>query len=96
MEDHTSENTIEPVVPNKPIEEYLRYEEEYDTLFLEEPPSLNKIGLSFQKVIDIITAYSFIIPAAIIIFLFGLFPIGYAFYMSLFNWNVKKGDFIGL
>lgn len=59
------------------------------------PPQKSGLGLGFQKVIDLVTAYSFVIPAAIIIFVFGLFPIGYAFYMSLFNWNVKKGPFIG-
>ncbi len=53
--------------------------------------------MAFQKVIDLVTAYSFITPPAfIIIFLFGLFPIGYAFYMSLINWNVRKGAFVGL
>ncbi len=59
------------------------------------PPQKTKFSLGFQKVIDLVTAYSFVIPAAIIIFVFGLFPIGYAFYMSLFNWNVKKGPYIG-
>ncbi|NLA80580.1 MAG: sugar ABC transporter permease [Chloroflexi bacterium] len=54
-----------------------------------------KRGLGFQRVVDLVTAYSFITPALIIIFLFGLFPIGYAFYMSLINWNVRKGAFIG-
>ncbi len=58
-------------------------------------PKLKK-GMAFQKVIDLVTAYSFITPAFIIIFLFGLFPIGYAFYMSLINWNVRKGAFVGL
>jgi multiple sugar transport system permease protein len=27
--------------------------------------------------------------------MFGLFPIGYAFYMSMHRWRVKQGDFIG-
>lgn len=96
VEDNTSENTKEPVVPNSPIENHPQYEVELESTFLEEPPTIKKAGLSFQKVVDLITAYSFITPAVIIIFLFGLFPIGYAFYMSLINWNVKKGDFIGL
>ncbi len=45
---------------------------------------------------DQLTGILFSLPAIIIIFLFGLFPIGYSFYMSLFNWNVRKGKFIGL
>ena len=28
--------------------------------------------------------------------MFGLFPIGYAFYMSTFKWRVRQGDFIGI
>ena len=43
-----------------------------------------------------ITAYLFIFPAFLVIAVFGLFPIGYSVYMSLFNWRVRKGDFIGL
>ena len=43
-----------------------------------------------------VTGYIYILPAFIIIFLFGLFPIGYSFYMSLFNWRVRRGSFVGL
>lgn len=42
-----------------------------------------------------LTGYLFIFPAVLIIIVFGFFPIGYAFYMSLRHWRVKKGDFIG-
>jgi multiple sugar transport system permease protein len=41
-----------------------------------------------------ITGYLFISPAVIIISMFGLFPIGYAFYMSMHRWRVRKGNFI--
>jgi len=43
-----------------------------------------------------LTGFLYILPAFIIIFLFGLFPIGYSFYMSMYNWHVIKGSFIGL
>lgn len=43
-----------------------------------------------------ITGYLFILPALIVIGMFGFFPMGYAFYMSTYNWRVKQGDFIGL
>ncbi|NOZ29396.1 MAG: sugar ABC transporter permease [Chloroflexi bacterium] len=43
-----------------------------------------------------ITGYLFILPAVLLITIFGLFPIGYAFYMSLHRWRVRKGGFIGL
>jgi ABC-type sugar transport system permease subunit len=42
-----------------------------------------------------LTGYLFILPAVVVIFLFGLFPIGYALYMSLFRWRVRQGSFIG-
>lgn len=42
-----------------------------------------------------LTGYIFIFPAVLIISMFGFFPIGYAFYMSIYNWRVRKGDFIG-
>ncbi|NLE82964.1 MAG: sugar ABC transporter permease [Chloroflexi bacterium] len=42
-----------------------------------------------------ITGYLFTLPALIIILIFGLFPIGYSFFMSLFNWRVTKGAFVG-
>jgi multiple sugar transport system permease protein len=43
-----------------------------------------------------LTGYLFVLPAVLIISLFGFFPIGYAFYMSLYNWRVRKGPFIAL
>lgn len=43
-----------------------------------------------------ITGYLFILPAVTIISVFGFFPIGYAIYMSLYNWRVRKGPFTGL
>src|SRR5690625_3001101 len=43
-----------------------------------------------------LTAYLFILPSALLIGIFGLFPIGYAFYMSLYRWRIRKGSFIGL
>lgn len=45
---------------------------------------------------DWLTGYLFILPAALVIAVFGLFPIGYALYMSLFRWRIRQGAFIGL
>ena len=42
-----------------------------------------------------ITGFLFISPAVSILALFGFFPIGYAFYMSMYNWRVRKGDYLG-
>lgn len=41
------------------------------------------------------TGILFILPALIIILIFGIFPIGYSVYMSMFNWLVTKGAFVG-
>jgi multiple sugar transport system permease protein len=37
-----------------------------------------------------------IAPATILIFFFGIFPVGFALYMSLHRWRLKRGDIIGL
>jgi multiple sugar transport system permease protein len=43
-----------------------------------------------------LTGYLFITPAVLLITLFGLFPVGYAAYMSLYHWRVWQGAFVGL
>lgn len=54
-------------------------------------------GTTLQKLRtrEQITGYLFTLPALIIILMFGIFPIGYSLYMSLFNWQVTKGPFVG-
>ncbi len=37
-----------------------------------------------------------IFPAVFLIFLFGIFPVGFALYVSLHKWRLKRGDIIGL
>jgi len=51
--------------------------------------------LKLIKLQEQLTGYLFILPALIVILIFGIFPIGYSIYMSLFNWQVTKGPFIG-
>jgi len=53
-------------------------------------------GRSGRKIKEVITAYAFIAPATILIFIFGIFPVGFALYVSLHKWRIKKGDFIHL
>jgi multiple sugar transport system permease protein len=48
-----------------------------------------------QELKDQITGILFTFPALLIIFIFGIFPIGYSIYMSLFNWQVTKGPYVG-
>jgi ABC-type sugar transport system permease subunit len=37
-----------------------------------------------------------IFPAALLVFVFGIFPVGFALFVSLHKWRLKRGDFIGL
>lgn len=60
------------------------------------PRTLRLGNLRWIDIKEQLTGYIFVFPAVLLIGLFGLFPIGYAFYMSLFNWNVRKGAFHGL
>ena len=43
-----------------------------------------------------LTGYLFVSPALLIIFIFGLFPIGNAVWMSLYRWRVRQGAFVGI
>ncbi len=45
---------------------------------------------------EYLTAYLMIAPAVILIFVFGIFPVGFALFVSLYQWRLKRGDFIGL
>lgn len=51
---------------------------------------------SRRKRQDALTGYLFILPATLLIVVFGLFPIGYALYMSLYRWRVTRSRFVGL
>lgn len=43
-----------------------------------------------------LTGYLFILPSVLLIGIFGIFPIGYAIYMSLYRWRVRRSSFVGL
>jgi multiple sugar transport system permease protein len=45
---------------------------------------------------EYLTGYLFIAPATFLIFLFGIFPVGFALYVSLYKWRLKRTDFIGI
>ncbi len=42
------------------------------------------------------TAYIMIFPAIILIFFFGIFPVGFALYVSVHKWRLVRTDFRGL
>lgn len=50
--------------------------------------------LRFLK--ETFTAYLFLFPAMFLIFVFGLFPVAFSLYVSLFKWKIKQGNFLGL
>lgn len=43
-----------------------------------------------------LTAYAFLLPAIILIFLFGIFPVAFAFFVSLHRWRRFPDEYIGL
>ncbi len=49
-----------------------------------------------RRVRDALSAYLFISPSALIIAVFGIFPLFFTLYVSLFRWRLTPGPFIGL
>ena len=45
---------------------------------------------------EYLTAYLMIAPAVTLIFIFGIFPVGFALFVSLHKWRLKRGDVIGI
>lgn len=58
--------------------------------------SLPRKRIRWLDIKEQLTGYLFISPAVLILTLFGFFPIGYAIYMSLHRWRVRKTGMIGL
>jgi multiple sugar transport system permease protein len=50
---------------------------------------------SFRHLREALEAYVFLLPGTLILLAFNLFPIGYAFYISLHQWRIRKGAYIG-
>lgn len=46
-----------------------------------------------ERLRENIAGYLFISPALLVIAIFGIFPIGYAIYMSLHRWRIRRGQF---
>jgi ABC-type sugar transport system permease subunit len=45
---------------------------------------------------DTIMAWALMSPALLVLGVFGIFPIGYAFFVSLHRWRIKKESIVGL
>jgi len=52
------------------------------------PPQSKKSRLNAEKLRNHITGLLFVSPATLLIIIFGIFPIGYAAYMSVHEWRV--------
>jgi len=53
-------------------------------------------GFSGRRVRDALSAYLFIAPSTLIIGVFGIFPLFFTLYVSLFKWRFTKAGFLGL
>ncbi len=53
-------------------------------------------GRRWRRLKEALTAYVFLLPAFLIIGIFGLFPIGFAAYVSLHRWRIIPGRYLGL
>jgi multiple sugar transport system permease protein len=53
-------------------------------------------GRQRRRLKESLLGYLYISPATAILFAFHLLPVLYAFYISLHNWKIIKGDYIGL
>ena len=49
-----------------------------------------------RLILENLTAYAFLLPAGILITIFGLFPVLFAFFVSLHQWRRFPGDYLGL
>ncbi|MBL8119112.1 MAG: sugar ABC transporter permease [Anaerolineae bacterium] len=49
-----------------------------------------------RVLVENLTAYAFLLPAGLLIFVFGLFPVGFAFFVSLHRWRRFPGEYVGL
>ena len=53
-------------------------------------------GRSGRVLRDNLTAYLFLLPALLIVFIYGIFPILFAGYVSLYKWRIRQGEYRGL
>ncbi|MGA9347748.1 MAG: sugar ABC transporter permease [Anaerolineae bacterium] len=53
-------------------------------------------GQKGRRLKENLLGYLYILPATIILAAFHFLPVGYAFYISLHNWKIKKVAFLGL
>jgi ABC-type sugar transport system permease subunit len=52
-------------------------------------------GLGSERTREALVGYGFIVLPMAFFLLFFIFPVGYAFYISRYDWQIFKGDFVG-
>jgi multiple sugar transport system permease protein len=58
--------------------------------------SYRPISRRRRVLVENLTAYAFLLPAGVLIFLFGLFPVAFAFFVSLYRWRRFPDEYVGL
>jgi multiple sugar transport system permease protein len=53
-------------------------------------------GRKGRKIRENLTGYLFIAPSTLLIFIFGIFPVFFALYVSLHKWRIKRTEMVGL
>lgn len=53
-------------------------------------------GRRGRQLREYLTAYLMLAPAILLIFTFGIFPVGFALFVSLHKWQLVQGPFLGL
>ncbi len=53
-------------------------------------------GRRGRRIREALQAYLFLLPGTLLLLVFNLLPVGYAFYISMHKWRIQRGDFIGL
>jgi len=51
-------------------------------------------GRRGRRIREALQAYLFLLPGTLLLFVFNLLPVGYAFYISMHKWRIQRGDFI--
>src|ERR1041384_3929644 len=52
-------------------------------------------GLTNERTRESLVGYGFVALPMVFFLLFFIFPVGYAFYISRYNWQIFKGPFVG-
>ncbi|HDQ70908.1 MAG TPA: sugar ABC transporter permease [Chloroflexi bacterium] len=52
-------------------------------------------GRRGRRIREALQAYLFLLPGVLLLLVFNLFPVGYAFYISLHKWRIQQGDYVG-